>query len=86
MESSSSRLSSAPFTLLRLLSTGFSPDLRGIPVTDEIISPGFRSNAYLACFFANRTLNVVLMTTMPAKKITRAVWSPLETIPVRNKR
>jgi hypothetical protein len=39
MESSSSRLSSAPFTLLRLLSTGFSPDLRGIPVTDEITFP-----------------------------------------------
>jgi uncharacterized membrane protein len=34
---------------------------------------------YLACFFANRTLNIVLIATMPAKKITSAELSPLET-------
>jgi hypothetical protein len=46
---------------------------------------GFRSDGYLACFFANRALNIVLITTMPAKKITSVESSPLETFPTRNR-
>jgi len=40
---------------------------------------------YLACFFVNRTLNIVLMAMMPAKKKTSAESSPLETFPIRNR-
>src|SRR5258707_15663135 len=40
---------------------------------------------YLACFLENRTLNIVLMTAMPAKKITSAELSPLETFPARKR-
>src|SRR5712664_3724490 len=44
----------------------------------------FSLDAYLACLLANRTLNIVLITTMPAKKTTSAELSPLETYPARN--
>jgi len=40
---------------------------------------------YLACFLANRTLNIVLITAMPAKKIPSAESPPLETLPTLNK-
>lgn len=46
---------------------------------------GFRSRGQLACFLANRTLNIVLMATMPAKKMTSAAVSPPETLPTRNR-
>jgi len=45
----------------------------------------FRSGDYLACFLANRTLNIVLITAIPAKKIPSAEPPPLETLPTLNK-
>lgn len=47
--------------------------------------PGFCSDGCRACFFANCTLNIVLIATMPAKKITSAKSSPPETFPTRNR-
>jgi len=45
----------------------------------------FRSGDYLACFLANRRLNIVLITAIPAKKIPSAESPPLETLPTLNK-
>jgi hypothetical protein len=44
--------------------------------------PGFRQamtlSGYFVCFLVNCTLNIVLITTMPAKKTTSSELSPLE--------
>ncbi len=40
---------------------------------------------YLACFFVNRTLDVMLIAAMPSKKITRAESSPPDIFPTRNR-
>jgi len=50
-----------------------------------ITSDGFRSGGYLACFFANRTLNIMLIAALPAKKITSAESPSLATFPTRNR-
>ena len=58
---------------------------------EELIAEGFpggarvRQNYYSGCFFVNRTLNIVLIAAMPAKKITSAELSPRETFPTRNR-
>jgi len=57
---------------------------RGTDGRQPATSAGF-SGGYFACFFANRTLNVVLMATMPAKKITSPKTSPLDTLPTRKR-
>jgi hypothetical protein len=46
---------------------------------------GFRSSSQLACFFRKCTLDIVLITTIPAKKVTTAELCPLETFPTRNR-
>jgi hypothetical protein len=46
---------------------------------------GFHSGGYLACFLVNRTLNMVLIAAMPAKKVTSADPSPPEIFPARNR-
>jgi len=62
--------------------------VRGIGVSFRFAGrhrASFPAGGYLPCFFVNRTLNIVLIAAMPAKKITSAELSPRETFPTRNR-